>query len=83
MFLHFGWPLLRVDGLFCNLDFFLFWVNKALDTDWIRIGSVFSLMLDPDPEPDEMNVDPQLCLYDQHRICQRYGSGSGSRSFYY
>jgi hypothetical protein len=36
--------------------FFQFLVIKALDPDWIRIG-VHPKMLDPDP--DEMNADPQ------------------------
>jgi hypothetical protein len=34
-------------------------VIKALDPDWIRIG-IQPKMLDPDP--DEMNADPQPCL---------------------
>ncbi len=82
-----GWPLLRAEGFFCNLDmlygglgigklqfliqknviffsaviFFRFLVIKALDPDWIwiRIG-VQHKMLDPDP--DEMNADPQPWL---------------------
>jgi hypothetical protein len=33
-------------------------VIKALDPDWIRIG-IQPKMLDPDP--DEMNADPQPC----------------------
>jgi hypothetical protein len=35
-------------------------VIKALDPDWIRIG-IQPKMLDPDP--DEMNADPQPCLH--------------------
>jgi hypothetical protein len=38
--------------------FFQFLVIKALDPDWIRIG-VQPNMLDPDPDPDEMNAYPQ------------------------
>ena len=62
MFSSVGWPLLRAEGFFCNLDvlygglgigklpfFFNFWSLKP----WIRIG-VQSKMLDPDP--DEMNA---------------------------
>ncbi len=43
--------------------FFQFLVSKALDPDWIRIG-IQSKMLDPDP--DEMNADPQPWL--QHTL---------------
>ncbi len=41
---------------FSAVIFFQFLVIKALDPDWIRIG-VQPYMLDPDP--DEMNADPQ------------------------
>jgi hypothetical protein len=38
-------------------------VIKALDLDWIRIRiGIQPLMLDPDPV--EMNADPQPCIYD-------------------
>ncbi len=38
-----------------------FLVIKALDPDWIRIRiDIQPKMLDPDP--DEMNADPQPCL---------------------
>ena len=44
----------------CNF-FFQFLVIKGLDPDWIRIRiGVQPNMLDPDP--DEMNADPQPCL---------------------
>jgi hypothetical protein len=36
-------------------------VIKALDPYEIRIG-VHPKMLDPDPDPDEMNTDPQPCF---------------------
>jgi hypothetical protein len=43
---------------FSAVIFFQFLVNKALDPDWIRIRiGIQPKMLDPDP--DEMNVDPQ------------------------
>jgi hypothetical protein len=29
-----------------------------MDPDWIRIG-IQPKVLDPDPDPDEINVDPQ------------------------
>ncbi len=59
---------MRAEGFFCNLDILYgglgisklqFLIIKALDPDWIRIG-VHPKMLDPDPE--EMNADPQPCL---------------------
>jgi hypothetical protein len=75
MFKSVGWPLLRAEGIFCTLDILYgglgigsklqfkvkFLVIKALDPDWIliRIG-IQQKMLDPDP--DEMNADPQPCL---------------------
>ncbi len=43
---------------FSAVIFFQFLVIKALDPDWIRIG-IQPKMLDPDP--DEMNADPQPC----------------------
>jgi hypothetical protein len=90
MFLSVGWPLLRAEGFFCNLDilygglgigklqflikknsnfvsyviFFQFLVIKGLDPDWIRIR--FGLQdptLDPDPDPEKINMDPKPCLY--------------------
>ena len=49
---------------FSALIFSQFLVNKALDPDWIRIRiGIQPKMLDPDP--DEMNADPQPCLW-QH-----------------
>jgi hypothetical protein len=45
--------------IFFSCNFFQFLVIKALDPDWIRIG-IQPKMLDPDP--DEMNADPQPCL---------------------
>jgi hypothetical protein len=45
---------------FSAVIFFQFLVIKALDPDWIRIRiGVHPKMLDPDP--DEMNTDPQPC----------------------
>jgi hypothetical protein len=41
---------------FSAVIFFHFLVIEALDPDWIRIG-IQPKMLDPDP--DEMNADPQ------------------------
>ncbi len=35
-------------------------VLKAPDPDWIRIG-IQPKMLELDPDPDEMNADPQPC----------------------
>ncbi len=49
---------------FSAVIFFQFLLIKALDPDWIRIRTgVQPKMLDPDP--NEMNADPQPCL--QHR----------------
>ncbi len=46
---------------FFSCNFFQFLVIKALDSDWIRIRiGIHPKMLDPDP--DEMNADPQPCL---------------------
>jgi hypothetical protein len=40
-------------------------VIKALDPDWIQIRiGIQPKMLAPDPDPDEMNADPQPCLAD-------------------
>jgi hypothetical protein len=45
-----------------TLNFFQFLFIKALDPDWIRILiGVQPKMLDADPDPDEMNADPQSC----------------------
>jgi hypothetical protein len=89
MFGSVGWPLLRAEDFFCNLDvlygglgigklwfliqkiffstviFFLFLVIEALDPDWILIGSQPKLL---DPDPDEMNTDPQPCFSVAQRI---------------
>jgi hypothetical protein len=60
---------LRAEGFFCNLDVLYgglgigklqfdkknFWSLKP----WIRIGIQPKLL---DPDPDEMNADPQPCL---------------------
>jgi hypothetical protein len=70
-----GWPLLRAEGFFCNLEvffsaviFFQYFVISALDPDWIRIRiDIQPKMLDP----DEMNADPQPCF----KHC--FGLGSG------
>ncbi len=67
-----------LDGLFWELKassvtltfffavlFFQFLVIKALDPDpyWIRIRiGIQPKMLDPDPDPNEMNADPQPCF---------------------
>ncbi len=92
MFLSVGWPLLRAEGLFYNLDllygglrigklqflikkkkkkisaliFFQFLVIKALDPYWIRIWIRIRIRiglqhqtLEPDPDPEKMNTDPQ------------------------
>jgi hypothetical protein len=82
MFWSVGWPLLRAEGFFYNLDilygglgigklqflikkikikisaiiFFNFWSLKP----WIRIG-LQPQTLDPDPDPEKMNTDPQPC----------------------
>ncbi len=45
----------------CN--FFQFLVIKALDPDWIRIrNGLQPQTLDPDPDPEKMNTDPQPCF---------------------
>jgi hypothetical protein len=45
---------------FSAVIFFQFLVIKALDPDWIRIPiGVHPKMLDPDPDPEKMNTDPQ------------------------
>ncbi len=58
--------------IFCSaVIFFQFLVIKALDPNWIRIGSgpywirigIQPKMLDPDP--DEINADPQTCFLSQ------------------
>ncbi len=37
-------------------------VIKALDPDWIRVRiGVHPKMLDPDPDLEKMNTDPQPC----------------------
>ena len=47
---------------FSAVIFFRLLVMKALDPDWIRIRiGIQPKMLDPDPEPDEMNAVPQPC----------------------
>jgi hypothetical protein len=51
--------LKKIINFFSAVIFFQFLVIKALDPDWIRIG-IQPKMLDPDP--DEMNADPQLWL---------------------
>jgi hypothetical protein len=48
--------------IFLAVIFLKFLVIKALDPDWIRIRiGIHPKMLDPDPDPDEMNADPQPC----------------------
>ncbi len=48
-------------------------VIKVLDPDWIRIRiGVHPKMLDPDPDPDEMNTDPQPC-FDRLLQCDGHG----------
>jgi hypothetical protein len=43
-------------------NFFQFLVIKALDPDWIRVRiGVHPKMLDPDPDLEKMNTDPQPC----------------------
>jgi hypothetical protein len=40
--------------------FFQFFVIKTLDPDWIQIWiSIQPKILDPDPDPYQMNTDPQ------------------------
>ncbi len=62
---------MRAERFVCSLDVLyrgLKWISKlqflvikALDQDWIRIRiGIQPKMLDPDP--DEMNADPQPCL---------------------
>ncbi len=91
-----GWPLLRAEGFFYNLDIlygglginklqFLilkkkkisaviiiqFLVIKALDPYWIRIRiGLQHQTLDPDPDPEKMNTDPQPCK-SQHTPTQK------------
>ncbi len=50
---------------FFNCNFFLFLVIEALDPDWILIGSQPKML---DPDPDEMNTDPQPCFSVAQRI---------------
>jgi hypothetical protein len=51
----------KIKFFFFNCNFFQFLVIKALDPDWIRIRiGIQPKMLDPDP--DEMNADPQPCF---------------------
>jgi hypothetical protein len=38
-----------------------FWSSKPLGPDWIRIG-IQPIMLDPDPDPYQMNTYPQHCF---------------------
>jgi hypothetical protein len=50
-------------NFFSAVIFFQFLLIKALDPDWIRIRiriGVHPKMLEPDP--DEMNADPQPCI---------------------
>jgi hypothetical protein len=43
--------------------FFQFLVIKALDRYWIRIRiGLQHHTLDPDPDPEKMNTDPQPCF---------------------
>jgi hypothetical protein len=57
-----GWPL------FFTCYFFQFLLTKALDPDWIRIRiGIQPKMLDPDP--DEMNADPQPCTQPHAGSC--------------
>jgi hypothetical protein len=37
-----------------------FWSSKPLDPDWIRIGIQPKIL---DPDPYQMNTDPQLCFW--------------------
>jgi hypothetical protein len=54
--------LIKKKKTFTAVIFFQFLVIKALDPNWIRIRiGVHPKMLDPDPDPDEMNTDPQPC----------------------
>jgi hypothetical protein len=47
---------------FCSAEtFFQFFVILTLDSYWIRIR-IQPKMLDPDPDPYEMNTDPPPCL---------------------
>ncbi len=48
---------------FSAVIFFQFLVIKALDPYWIRIRiGIQPKMLDLDPDPDEINADPQPWL---------------------
>jgi hypothetical protein len=55
--------LIKKKLIFFSAEFFFsqFLVIKALDPDWIRIriGNQPKML---DPDPDEMNADPQPCL---------------------
>jgi hypothetical protein len=46
-----------------------FLVNKALDPDWIRIGIQHKML---DPDPDEMNADPQRWILLIYILCPYY-----------
>jgi hypothetical protein len=50
--------LIQKNLIFLAVIFFQFLVIKALDPDpyWIRIGIQLKML---DPDPDEMNADPQ------------------------
>jgi hypothetical protein len=53
----------KKSDFFSAVIFFQFLVIKALDPDWIRIRiGIQPKMLDPDP--DEMNADPQPWFID-------------------
>jgi hypothetical protein len=49
---------MRFLNKFPVVKFFQFFVIKALDPDWIRIG-IQPKMLDPNPDPDQINKDPK------------------------
>jgi hypothetical protein len=65
---------------FSAVIFFQFLGFKALDPDWIRIG-VHHKMLDPDP--DEMNADPQPCFFGDHFLACLDPDSAGARVFWH
>jgi hypothetical protein len=61
--------------IFFQLYFFQLLVIKTLDPDWIRIG-ILPKMLDPDPDPYQINTDPKPCL----KVRQTRAASSASLS---
>ncbi len=99
-FVSVGWPLLRAEGFFYNLDilygglgigklqflikkkkkisaviFLNFWSLKP----WIRIRiGVHPKMLDPDPDPEKINTDPQPWIKVLQFLIKKYNFFSTS-----